>query len=165
MTTEPQGAFKSRPRGLLKLFFKMPLYLHKLGFVWWIEKFTGAQWMLITTIGRKTGKPRQVMVDVMKYNKETDTYYVDAAYGTRADWVRNIKANPIFHAQVGRRKFEARAYELTVEEGEEMLVAFYRRVPRYARAVMSLGGLKVRDEAELRQMARKLMLLAIKPQG
>jgi len=164
MTTEPQGAFKGRPRGLLKLFFKMPLYLHKVGIVWWIEKFTGAQWMLITTTGRKTGKPRQVMVDVMKYDKETDTYYVEAAYGARADWVRNIKANPVFHAQVGRRKFAARAAELPAEQAEEMLVAFYRSAPKYARAVMSLGGLKVKDETELRQMARKLMLLAVKPE-
>ncbi len=164
MTTEPQGAFKGRPRGLLKLFFKMPLYLHKLGIVWWIEKFTGAQWMLITTTGRKSGKPRQVMVDVMKHDKETDAYYVEAAYGARADWVRNIKANPIFHGQVGRRKFPARAIELTPDQGEEVLVAFYRSVPKYARAVMSLGGLKVKDEAELRQMARNSMLLAIKPQ-
>ena len=164
MTTEPQGAFKGRPRGLLKLFFKTPVFLHKLGIVWWIEKFTGAQWMLITTTGRKSGKPKQVMVDVMKYDKETDTYYVQAAYGARADWVRNIQANPVFHGQVGRRKFEARAVELTAGEGEEMLVAFYRNVPKYARTVMSLGGLKVKDEAELHQLARQ-MLLAIKPQN
>ncbi|MBU4224376.1 MAG: nitroreductase family deazaflavin-dependent oxidoreductase [Chloroflexi bacterium] len=166
MTTEPvaEGIFKGRPRGLLKLFFKMPLYLHQIGIVWWIEKFTGAQWILITTTGRKSGKPRQVMVDVMKYDKETDTYYVEAAYGHRADWVRNIKANPVFHGQVGRRKFEARAVELTAGEGEEMLVAFYRNVPKYARAVMSLGGLKVKDEAELRALTRKMLVVAIKPQ-
>lgn len=160
-----QGIFQGRPRGFLKFFFKFPLILHRLGLVWWIEKFTGAQWMLITTTGRKSGKPRQVMVDVMKYDKETDTYYVEAAYGVRADWVRNIQANPVFHGQVGRRKFKARAVELTAGEGEEMLVAFYRKVPKYARAVMSLGGLKVNDEAELRQMARKLVLLAIKSQN
>ena len=164
MTTEPQGAFNGRPRGLLKFFFKMPLYLHKFGIVWWIEKFTGAQWMLITTTGRKSGKSRQVMVDVMKYDKETDTYYVEAAYGARADWVRNIRANPVFYAQVGRRKFVARAVELSADQGEEMLVAFFLSAPKYARAVMSLGGLKVKDEAELRRMARGLMLLAIKPQ-
>ena len=165
MTAEPQGVFKGRPRGLLKLFFKTPVFLHKLGIVWWIEKFTGAQWMLITTTGRKTGVPRQAIVDVMKYDKEADTYYIEAAYGARADWVRNIRAHPIFHGQVGRRRFEAHAVELTPDQGEEMLVAFYRSAPKYARAVMSLGGLKVKDETELRQMARNLMLLAIKPQG
>lgn len=164
MTTEPQGTFKGRPRDLLKLFFKMPLYLHKFGLVRWIEKFSGAQWMLITTTGRKSGKPRQVMVDVMKHDKDSDTYYVEAAYGARADWVRNIKANPVFHGQVGRRKFAARAVEWTPDEGEEMLVAFYRNLPKYARVVMSLGGLKVKDETELRALTRKMLVVAIKPQ-
>jgi len=154
-----------KPRGLLRLFFKAPVLLHKFGIVWWIEKFTGAQWMLITTTGRKSGKPRQVMVDVMKYDKESDTYYVEAAYGARADWVRNIRVNPLFHAQVGRRKFAARASELTADQGEELLVAFYHSAPQYARAVMALGGLKVKDEVELRQLSRGLMLLAIKPQA
>ncbi|MDI6768168.1 MAG: hypothetical protein QMD04_00660 [Anaerolineales bacterium] len=55
------------------------------------------------------------------------------------------RANPVFHAQVGRRKFAARAVELSAEQGEEMLVDFYRSAPKYARAVMSLGGLKVKE--------------------
>jgi len=161
---EPQGAFKGKPRGLLKLFFKIPLYLHKAGIVWWIEKFTGAQWMLITTIGRKTGKPRQVMVDVVDYDKETDIFYVEAAYGRRADWVRNIQATPGFHAQVGRRKFAARAEFLPPVIAEEKLVALVHRVPEYARAVMTMAGLKYKNEAELRLLARDMVMLAIKPQ-
>lgn len=164
MTTEPQGAFKGRPRGLLKLFFKMPLYLHKFGLVRWIEKFSGAQWMLITTTGRKSGKPRQVMVDVVDYDKEADTFFVEAAYGQRSDWVRNIQANPDFRAQVGRRKFPARAGFLPLEIAEEKMIALMRRAPRYAKAVMALGGLKFNDEAELRALSSKMLMVAIKPQ-
>lgn len=163
MTTEPQGAFKGRPRGLLKLFFKTPVLLHKFGIVWWIEKFTGAQWLLITTTGRKSGKSRQVMVDMVDYDKATDTYYVEAAYGARADWVRNIQVNPDFRAQVGRRKFPARAEFLPPEIAEEKMIALMRRAPRYAKAVMVLGGLKFNDEAELRALSRKMLLIAIQP--
>ncbi|MDI6768173.1 MAG: nitroreductase family deazaflavin-dependent oxidoreductase [Anaerolineales bacterium] len=164
MITEPQGVFKGRPRGLLRLFFKAPLILHRLGLVWWIEKFSGAQWMLITTIGRKSGKPRQVMVDVVDYDKEADTFFVVSAYGQRADWVRNIQANPDFRAQVGRRKFPASAEFLPPEIAEEKLIAQMRRAPRYAKAVMALGGLKYKDEAGLRALSRKMVLLAIHPQ-
>jgi len=130
------------------LFFKTPVFLHKLGIVWWIEKFTGAQWMLITTTGRKSGKPRQVLVDVMKYDKETNTYYVEAAYGARADWVRNIHTNPVFQAQVGRRKFAARAVVLSPEETGKKIVDFYRRRPAYTKAVTAMIGLKFKDETE-----------------
>ncbi|KAF0107180.1 MAG: hypothetical protein FD146_2021 [Anaerolineaceae bacterium] len=161
----PGGAFSDRPRGFLKFFFKMPLFLHKVGIVWWIEKFTGAQWMLITTTGRKSGKPRQVIVDVVDYDKETNTFYVEAAYGHRADWVRNIQANPDFRAQVGKRKFAARAEFLPSEIAEEKLVVLVRKAPKYARAVMAMAGLKYRDEAELRALARNMVMLAIRSQG
>ena len=164
MTTEPQGAFKGRPRGLLKLFFKTPVLLHKFGIVWWSEKFSGAQWMLITTTGRKSGKPRQVMVDVMKHDKETDTYYGEAAYGARADWVRNIRANPVFHGQVGRRKFEARAAVLSPEETGKKMVDFYRSRPAYTKAVTAVIGLKFKDETELKQMSRGMMLMEVEPE-
>jgi hypothetical protein len=38
--------------------------MHKLGLGGW-ERIIGAQWMLIRTTGRKTGKRRETLVDVM----------------------------------------------------------------------------------------------------
>ena len=157
-----QGLEK-RPSALLKFFFKTPLLMHKLGFGGW-ERLIGAQWMLITTIGRKTGKRRETMVDVMDYNEANDTYYIEAAYGTRADWYKNIQSNPIFEAQVGRRKFKAHAGALTTEGAAELLVRFYRQKPAYTRSVMAMAGMKFKDENELREMGKNLTLLAVKPE-
>ena len=155
-----QGLEK-RPGTLLKFFFKVPLLMHKLGFGGW-ERLTGAQWMLITTIGRKTGKRRETMVDVMDYDKANDTYYIEAAYGARADWYRNIQRNPIFEAQVGRRKFKARAGALSTESASDLLVQFYRQKPAYTRSVMAMAGMKFKDEDELRDLGKNLTLLAVK---
>ncbi|HET7145532.1 MAG TPA: nitroreductase family deazaflavin-dependent oxidoreductase [Anaerolineales bacterium] len=127
------------------------------------ERWIGAQWMLITTTGRKTGQPRQVMVDVMDYDKDTDTYYIEAAYGARADWFKNMQINPIFEAQVRRRKFKARAEPLAHEGAAEMLVQFYRHKPAYTRSVMLMAGIKFIDEADLRAIGKNLSLLAVKP--
>jgi len=157
-----QGLEK-RPGTLLKFFFKVPLLMHKLGFGGW-ERLIGAQWMLITTIGRKTGKRRETMVDVMDYDKTKDTYYIEAAYGTHADWYKNIQHNPIFEAQVGRRKFKARAGALSTEGAADLLVQFYQQKPAYTRSVMAMAGMKFRDEDELRELGKNLMLLAIKPE-
>jgi len=156
--------FEKSPSTLLKLFFKMPLLLHKLGMGGW-EHLIGAEWMLITTTGRKTGKRRETMVDVMNYDKVSDTYYIEAAYGSRADWCRNIKSNPVFEAQVGRRKFHAQAEKLNETDTGEMLVQFFRRKPTYTRSVMAMVGMKFKDEDELRTTAKKLTLLAVKPQS
>ncbi len=158
-----QGLEK-RPGTLLKFFFKVPLLMHKLGFGGW-ERLIGAQWMLITTIGRKTGKRRETMVDVMDYDKANDTYYIEAAYGARADWYRNIQRNPIFEAQVGRRKFKARAGALSTEGASDLLVQFYRQKPAYTRSVMAMAGMKFKDEDELRELGKNLTLLAVKPEN
>ncbi|MCQ3936515.1 MAG: hypothetical protein DPW18_05640 [Chloroflexi bacterium] len=155
--------FEKRPNTLLKFFFKIPLLLHRLGFGGW-ERLIGAQWMFIATTGRKTGKRREVMVDVMDYDPSTDTYYIEAAYGKRADWYRNIQSNPVFEAQVGRRKFKARAGELTENDTGEMLVRFFRRKPAYTRSVMAMVGMKFKDEDELRVIGRNLTLLAVMPE-
>ena len=158
-----QGLEK-RPGTLLKFFFKVPLLMHNLGFGGW-ERLIDAQWMLITTIGRKTGKRRETMVDVMDYDKANDTYYIEAAYGARADWYRNIQRNPIFEAQVGRRKFKARAGALSTEGASDLLVQFYRQKPAYTRSVMAMAGMKFKDEDELRELGKNLTLLAVKPEN
>ncbi len=157
-----QGLEK-RPSALLKFFFKAPLLMHKLGFGGW-ERLIGAQWMLITTIGRKTGKRRETMVDVMDYDKANDTFYIEAAYGARADWYKNIQSNPVFEAQVGRRKFKARAGALSTEGAGELLVQFYRQKPAYTRSVMAMAGMKFNGEDELRELGKNLTLLAVKPE-
>ncbi len=157
------AVFDKRPNPWLKFFFKVPLWVHKMGFGGW-EKLIGAQWMLIATTGRKTGKRREVMVDVMDYDQAVDTYYVEAAYGVRADWVKNIQSTPVFEAQVGRRKFRARATLLSNEGTADMLVQFYRRKPAYTRSVMAMVGMKFKSEDDLRALSNKLTLLAIKPE-
>lgn len=124
----------------------------------------GAQWMRITTTGRKSGKPRDVMVDVMAYEQATDTYYIEAAYGVHADWYRNIQARPVFEARVGRRKFMARANIFTAENAGEMLVRFYRQKPAYTRSVMAVAGMKFTNEDELRALGGNLLLLTVVPE-
>ncbi|MFZ5857433.1 MAG: nitroreductase family deazaflavin-dependent oxidoreductase [Chloroflexota bacterium] len=153
---------EKRPNALLKFFFRIPVWMHKLGFGGW-ERLIGAQWMLLTTVGRKSGKPRDTMVDVMDYDAASDTYYIEAAYGSRADWYKNMQANPVFEARVGRRKFKATAAPLTNDGAGEMMVKFFRKKPAYTRSVMAMVGMKFEGEDELRVLGSKLTLLAVKP--
>ena len=155
--------FEKRPGGFLKFFFKTPVFLYKIG-LGGFERMIGAEWMLLTTVGRNSGKPRQTMVDILEYDQDADTYYIEAAYGARADWYKNIQANPVFDGQVRRRKFKARAGELTADGAADKLVEFYRRKPAYVRSVMAMVGMKFKDEDELRVVARNLTLLAVKPE-
>src|SRR5919106_651251 len=44
-------------------------------------------WMLLTTTGRKTGLPREVLLPC---ERSRDWLYVISTYGRRSDWMRNI---------------------------------------------------------------------------
>ena len=48
-------------------------------------------WVLLTTIGRKTGLPREVLLPC---ERTDDAIIVISTYGWRANWVRNIQNNP-----------------------------------------------------------------------
>ena len=138
------------------------MWVHRLGLGGW-ERLLGLQWMLITTTGRRTGRVHRVMVDVLGYDEATDTYFVEAAYGRRADWYRNIQANPVFRVQVGRHRFAARATPLSPDRGGELIVRFFRRRPTYTKAVLRMVGVRVRTEEDLKQLGRSLLLLAVSP--
>ncbi len=48
-------------------------------------------WVLLTTRGRKTGLPREVLLPC---ERTPDGMILISTYGTRSDWVRNIQREP-----------------------------------------------------------------------
>ena len=57
-------------------------------------------YVLLETTGRRSGEPRQVPVGKAL---EGDTLWVVAEHGLRANYVRNIKADPRVRVRIGRR--------------------------------------------------------------
>jgi deazaflavin-dependent oxidoreductase (nitroreductase family) len=66
--------------------------------------------LLLTTTGRKSGLPR---VTPLQYEEISGAYYLGAARGLNADWVRNIQANPQVELHVGAKKLQGRAEVVT----------------------------------------------------
>ena len=62
--------------------------------------------LLLTTTGRKTGKPHTIG---LQYELIGGRYYLGAADGTRADWYRNILKNAAVEIQVGEKSITAAA--------------------------------------------------------
>jgi len=48
-------------------------------------------WVLLTTTGRKTGLPREVLLPCERF---ADGLLVISTYGTRSDWFRNVRRDP-----------------------------------------------------------------------
>ena len=121
--------------------------------------------VMLTTVGRKSGQPRRAVVDVLKHDAATDTYYVVSAYGGLSDWYRNLEANPAVKVQARRRRFSARAATLPPDEAEEALLDYWRRHRLYVRTMFRLIGLKAGTEEEARVAADEMRVVAIRPEG
>src|SRR5947208_3053224 len=74
----------------------------------------GRPLMLLTTIGAKSGEPREAIVT---YTRDGDRYVISASKSGAPDnpaWYANIVAHPEVEVEAGGERFRARA---TVTEG------------------------------------------------
>lgn len=156
----PPGAFR-------RWVFRLPLHLgRRTGRL--VERLfaraVGVEWIALDTIGRRSGRPHTVLLDVIGRDRERDLYYVQPAYGRHADWVRNVAACPEVTARVGERVVHARVRDATGAEGAEAVLRFIRDHQRYARLVawfVEYVGRIDRPDAELRRELMSTVVLAI----
>jgi deazaflavin-dependent oxidoreductase (nitroreductase family) len=62
--------------------------------------------LLLTTTGRRSGKKR---VTPLQYERIGEDYYVGAARGLKADWVRNIQSDSRIEVRAGAKHFHGTA--------------------------------------------------------
>lgn len=77
--------------------------IHRVLYAIGLGPLVGRVILLLTTIGRKSGKKRTTPV---QYEKIGGDYFVGAARGLKADWVRNLQSNPQVEVRVGAKRFE-----------------------------------------------------------
>ena len=140
---------------LRRVIFSVPVLLHRAG-IRGIERVLGIDWLLLTTTGRRSGRPHAVMLDAVGHDPASDTYYVQPADGRRADWVRNAVANPTVTVEVRGRRFEARVEDVTGPEGAEVVLHFIRTHPIYARIIVWFVGYVERVDVPDEDLRRAL---------
>ena len=64
------------------------------------------EYLDLTTIGRKTGKPREIEI---WYVESTGKLYILAEHFHDTQWVKNIESNPRVRVRLGSEEFEATA--------------------------------------------------------
>jgi len=91
------------------------LYRARLGFV------LGHRLLMLEHVGRKSGRRRYVVLEVVD-RPRPDTYVVVSGFGDRAQWLRNLEADPRVHVSVGARvRAPASARRLSAEEASAAL--------------------------------------------
>ena len=105
------------PSGISRLLFRAPIWLYNINLGWLL----GKRFLKITHIGRKSGLPRQAVLEVVKYEPSSETYYIAAAWGERSDWVKNIRVNPQVQVQVGNQRSDMVAESLAPSQAEDVI--------------------------------------------
>lgn len=136
--------------GLKKFFFRAPLFLYRIG----LGGLLGKRFVLLNHIGRKSGKPRQTVLEVVNHDRTSDTYFIASGFGKRSDWYLNILAHPQVNIQVGWRKLVVTAVPLTPEQSGQAMVDYARRYPTAAKNLGKVIGYTVSTEEEYRAVGR-----------
>jgi deazaflavin-dependent oxidoreductase (nitroreductase family) len=119
--------------------------------------------VLLTTTGRKSGKQR---VTPLQYEKIGAEYYLGAARGLNADWVRNIQSNPRVELRVGAKHVHGTA-EIVTDSSRfaDFLEVRLERHPRLIGLIMEKAhGLPKRpSRAQLEELSKNEAFVVVHP--
>lgn len=150
----------AKPRGLLKFGYNLPILLYRVRLGWLL----GHRFMLLTHQGRKTGKVRQTVLEVVHYDPVRHESAVLSAYGERADWYQNILVHPAHEVQTGFERYVPQQRLLDATERLTALHIYQRRYRRAFQAVLRwLGYQYDGTEAGLRSLADTVVMAAFRP--
>jgi deazaflavin-dependent oxidoreductase (nitroreductase family) len=149
-----------QPRGMARTLYRLPIKLFRLHLGWLLM----GHFLLLTHTGRKSGLPRQTILEVLSYDQASDVHYVLVGWGEQSDWVKNIEKTPQVTISVGRRPFSALASRLSPEEAEVKVIAYGRQHPHLIRSLPRLLGYRIEGtEEDLRALARLGIVVAFEP--
>lgn len=145
--------FRSAPGRLTRFFARLPIWLYRARLGWLL----GGRFLLLTHTGRKTGLPRRTVLEIVHHDADSATYFVAAAWGAKAQWLRNIQLHPQVDVTVGRRRFEALAHAVSQEEAERVLET-YARQHRIAMRVLG----RLLGSSDPHELAQRLPIVAVR---
>ena len=153
------SARTERPTGLVKLGFKVPVWLYQahLGFLF------GGRVFAIVHHGRKSGRRYVSGLEVLI--RRDGELFVFSAWGKRADWFRNIEAGGIDELWDGRHRYRSATFRcLDPEEAYTVVAAYETQHRGTARRTLPrmLDGYDFSDRMR-RELADTSTVVAFKP--
>jgi deazaflavin-dependent oxidoreductase (nitroreductase family) len=148
------------PRGLARLAFRLPIWLYRLR----LGRLLGERFLMLTHIGRKSGQPRQTVLEVVRHDRTTCDYSIASGWGDRADWFRNILVNPNVLVESGGQRWEAVAEQLPVARAADELCDYARRHPYAVRALsrLMIGETLSTSAEDCRRLAERVPIVALR---
>ncbi len=118
-------AGRQPPSGLQRMLWRAPIWLYRMG----LGGLLGKRLMLLVHTGRRSGQPRQAVVEVAGFDPATNIYTVASGFGFKSDCYRNVCTMPNVTIQVGRQRMQAMARPLSQAESGAAMVDYAHRIP------------------------------------
>jgi deazaflavin-dependent oxidoreductase (nitroreductase family) len=133
--------------------------LPMLGFRLGLGRLVGRRFMILTTTGRTSGRPRHTMT---AWHRGERARYVLALYGAGSQWYRNVLSNPIVTAQTATGAHSYRAARAQSDDDLLDAVAALRRSSLLWRFHLATNGLADRAD-ELLAAGDRFVVVRLEP--
>jgi deazaflavin-dependent oxidoreductase (nitroreductase family) len=148
------------PTGLMRLALRTPILLYRIGLGWLL----GHRFLLLTHTGRKSGLPRQTVLEVVRYERETGNYYVAVGFGRQSDWYKNILADPNVTVRSAGKQTRAVAAPLSPDEAGDELVRYSHDHSAAFRELARFMGFRLDGtDADTHALGHYLVMFVLKP--
>ncbi len=113
----------------LRILFAAPSCLYR----WHLGWLFGHRFLVLSYRGRRTGRTRRTVLEVIRYDPIIRESVVMSAYGPKAAWYLSILSAPALRVETGHLDYVPRQRLLTPPERLEVIEAFCREHPLEAR--------------------------------
>lgn len=127
-TTHPSSLFAAVGARILRSrrLMRAPIWIYKAR----AGALLGSRLLMLEHTGRKTGARRHVVLEVIGH-PASDRYVVVSGFGEKAQWFRNVRANPHVRVYAGSRApAPATARVLNKAEADQALAEYISHRPR-----------------------------------
>ncbi len=140
-----------------RFMMRAPIGLYRLG----LGGLLGKRFLLLEHTGRKTGLPRQTVLEIVEIGESMSPIVV-SGYGERSDWYRNVMAHPEVTFTLGRKRAIASAIRLDHTEATAVFDQYRTEHAKAAKVIGKRIGVSLVDDLET--AAEKLPLFRLVPE-
>lgn len=153
-----QSIVDRRPSKALRAGLRLPLWLYRARMGWLLDD----RFLMLTHQGRRSGRARETVIEVVWHDRQADTYYVVSGWGEKSDWYQNIRKSPCVTLHVGRRKLDAKAEFVPADQAVDILEAYARKHPTAFQELSALFlGERLQPGSDApRRLAEKMPMVA-----
>lgn len=128
-----------KPKGFARFLWRAPIVIYHIGLGGLLKN----RFLLLHHTGRKTGKPRENVLEIVDHDPEKNIYFIASGFGKKSDWYKNIVKNPDVVITVGKQDIPVTAVLLSPDESGRKMVDYAHKNPKAAQSLSKLMGFEV----------------------